>query len=976
MDVPEPAARPARERDAHLEVLSSFDFDPPAGKPSNRVPKEFGIATRAKNPRCSTLAYVPELNTFYCAREDGCVVQWRSRLFHDDEVVHVTQSRPAFPTHGHTGVVLCLLALKPIPGRFTHGTLITGGADSSVKVWDPRKLDAHNAVLQSLKGHTGSVLCLEQCVDTVVSGCRMGEVRLWSLVDFKNSKEDDENFEVKRVAERAPIGVTYALFQPTRVLYSSPENLWITGLSFGQTTSVGDYGKLFIALSNGSIQKIKGSRTRVEDSDDDFDDSKSISSMSEASFKSYGSSKTENTAVTSGFSQFMNARAPPTVKFDADVTADSFFSPSTNAYFDLEYGAIDVASKISLLSYYTLEKLVLVLGSDCSARLISSVTGVTLCTFEDMDGARFVDGLISRNDPAGERVLYLADDRGTLRVYDIFDTTGVDPHTEPSCQIHLTGFVTGNNMDDELNCGDPVPAGGVALVKEADVVAVLSQFGRVTGARVTRDTHFELVEGGAAHDARVTVITVGVGLIGENKDNTSTTQNTTTVNSRTTKSLILDENNVEEDLVFTASTDGTLKQRDPFGLASIRRYDMRELEDEYVSDRCVGKVSDNIDITSGFITANNFLVTGHDDGSVRVWDALSGKCVRSFENAHTNSVSSICELSDGSPDGSTDDSDSVEKVLLTGGFDGVLCRWRLRGVEKPPELKKSWRAHFCENEKCEVLTVESFAAAQHVAVSSGNDCRIKFWCGANVLLTEFKPHTEPTTTFSSLGSKLITGAEDGLVKVWDCENISAAAKNSSRTNITSHVSIAPALLMTLDPDSGPLIGVHALSQPQHDNAHLITCSQRGVCVWNYGITGASEQPVRETVTEPAATGETLPTRKSVEEGTRTTDATIVPDATALDENEQMESLTVSLETPPIAIDETNQIEITREDLVENISENTIPRRARRVSQNHRLLSKFSRDDLFSCFAVRERISQILVGTSSGNVIALDVYPKK
>ena len=93
------------------------------------------MVVRAKNPRYSTLAYVPELQTFYAGREDGAIVQWRARMFHDAETVRVSQSRPAFTLRGHVGKVTALLPVAPVPGRFTHGTLATGGADASIRVW-------------------------------------------------------------------------------------------------------------------------------------------------------------------------------------------------------------------------------------------------------------------------------------------------------------------------------------------------------------------------------------------------------------------------------------------------------------------------------------------------------------------------------------------------------------------------------------------------------------------------------------------------------------------------------------------------------------------------------------------------------------------------------------------------------------------------------------------------------------------------
>ena len=55
-----------------------------------------------------------------------------------------------------------MLPIAPVPGRFTHGTLVTGGADASIRVWDPKKVASSGAQLQRLRDNKGAVLALEQ----------------------------------------------------------------------------------------------------------------------------------------------------------------------------------------------------------------------------------------------------------------------------------------------------------------------------------------------------------------------------------------------------------------------------------------------------------------------------------------------------------------------------------------------------------------------------------------------------------------------------------------------------------------------------------------------------------------------------------------------------------------------------------------------------------------------------------------------
>ena len=315
-------------------------------------------------------------------------------------------------------------------------------------------------------------------MDKLVSGCsRGGEVRLWAPYDARRPSDDDIR-GIADAARRAPIGVTYALFQPLRVLCSfeqSPErslrSLGITGLSFGRTTSVGDHGEPVRGDGAGSVFRVRGVKTSgvgegdgsgSDGSDDasDWDDGASgVSVNSFASHTSFGSTKSAREKATGGFSAFMNLRPPPEAAFPpfaeaerfrdfaAEDDADAvFFEPSELETLGLPFDPISrdafhVATRVTHVSYYPSERLVLTLSLDGVARLTDSASGAPRASFRDVDGARFVDGRVSVRDAAGARVLYLVDDRGCVRLYDIQDLVGVDPLSEPRCARHVTGFV-------------------------------------------------------------------------------------------------------------------------------------------------------------------------------------------------------------------------------------------------------------------------------------------------------------------------------------------------------------------------------------------------------------------------------------------------------------------------------------------------------------------------------------------------------
>ena len=990
MGVPAPAARPARDREAHLEVTPAFDFDPPPGEPSGRIAKEHGVVVRAKNPRYSTLAYVPELQTFYAGREDGAIVQWRARMFHDAETVRVSQSRPAFTLRGHVGKVTALLPVAPVPGRFTHGTLTTGGADASIRVWDPRQVNASGAQLQHLRDHKGAVLALEQCVDKLVSGCSRGEVRLWAPYDARRPSDDDIR-GIADAARRAPIGVTYALFQPLRVLCSfeqSPErSLGITGLSFGRTTSVGDHGSLFVATSAGSVFRVRGVKTSgvgegdgsgSDGSDDasDWDDGASgVSVNSFASHTSFGSTKSaRENPPTGGFSAFMNLRPPPEAAFPpfaeaerfrdfaAEDDADAvFFEPSELETLGLPFDPISrdafhVATRVTHVSYYPSERLVLTLSLDGVARLTDSASGAPRASFRDVDGARFVDGRVSVRAAAGARVLYLVDDRGCVRLYDIQDLVGVDPLSEPRCARHVTGFVGARDDDGDLKRRSRVPAAGIVSVPEAKAVATLSALGRVCGLRVTRDASFEVVRDAfdtKAHDARVS--NVAVGRFGK---------------ARNVKRVLDDE----EDLVFSASPDGALKQRDPYDLMCVRAHDVRR----------------HSDVTAVLVAASaGKLITGHDDGSLRAWDVVTGNDAVA-RGGHENAVSCVCEISSG----------EEEKPLLSGGFDGRLVVWRVRAGAKPPERKKTWRAH-----DGEILAVAPGDATDATAASAasppfflfascGNDGMVKLWNGAGDPMCAWRAHGEPVTCLSSLGGRLFTGSEDGTVCVWDAA-AAAAGERNALSRISGRFASGPETprpLLTLDAYAGPVVGVHATRAPRGGRRHLVTASAGAVCVWDVTEThvlqteatrsrGADADAKAPETTEPFGSKSVLPSETSRGDAETRLDPPPPPDGVpnrtnATASTETTETATETATASSItASSKAPSDDTTKRTNVTNVSSvGRLERRRRRTSQAHCLVSRFSRDDdAFTCFAIRERVNQILVGTAGGNLLGLDVF---
>lgn len=140
-------------------------------------------------------------------------------------------SRECSYLRGHTGRVCSLLALTECEGAFGGGLVVSGGADSSIRVWDPRVREGENACVQTMFGHEGSVTALVQVGPYIVSGSTDKTVRLW----------------------RAGLGrkaAMYPWFEEHARLGTMDG--WIQSLSFNVTHKVGDLGAVYAADSTGA----------------------------------------------------------------------------------------------------------------------------------------------------------------------------------------------------------------------------------------------------------------------------------------------------------------------------------------------------------------------------------------------------------------------------------------------------------------------------------------------------------------------------------------------------------------------------------------------------------------------------------------------------------------------------------------------------------------------------------------------------
>ena len=181
--------------------------------------------------------------------------------------------------------------------------------------------------------------------------------------------------------------------------------------------------------------------------------------------------------------------------------------------------------------------------------------------------------------------------------------------------------------------------------------------------------------------------------------------------------------------VVSASEDGTVRVWDA------------------LSGECVRELRGHTrGVTSVALSADGGrVVSGSDDGTVRVWDALSGECVRELRG-HTNWVRSVAVSADGGR-------------VVSVSEDGTVRVWDALSGECVRELRGPRG----------VKGVAVSADGGRV-VSGSEDGTVRVWDAlSGESLRELRGHTRAVTSvaLSADGGRVVSGSYDGTVRVWD-----------------------------------------------------------------------------------------------------------------------------------------------------------------------------------------------------------------
>eukprot|EP00163_Fabomonas_tropica_P009523 TRINITY_DN19344_c0_g1_i1.p1 TRINITY_DN19344_c0_g1~~TRINITY_DN19344_c0_g1_i1.p1 ORF type:complete len:713 (+),score=78.61 TRINITY_DN19344_c0_g1_i1:208-2346(+) len=156
-----------------------------------------------------------------------------------------------------------------------------------------------------------------------------------------------------------------------------------------------------------------------------------------------------------------------------------------------------------------------------------------------------------------------------------------------------------------------------------------------------------------------------------------------------------------------------------------------------------------------FIPSMKTFVTGHDDGSVLMWNHDSGTAV--IMEGHENAVTCMAISNT-----------RGHEFLITGGYEGWLGVWDIHRVYAGGSiLIQMFAAH-----ETEIMSLATHNSKEYI-FSGDNEGLIKVWhMEHHDLITELQGHTEPVNSMCLDANFLFSGSDDGSVRMWDVHALS------------------------------------------------------------------------------------------------------------------------------------------------------------------------------------------------------------
>ncbi len=143
------------------------------------------------------------------------------------------------------------------------------------------------------------------------------------------------------------------------------------------------------------------------------------------------------------------------------------------------------------------------------------------------------------------------------------------------------------------------------------------------------------------------------------------------------------------------------------------------------------------------------VVSGSDDGTVKVWEAETGRLRRSLEG-HTKPVNAVALSADG-------------RTVVSGSDDGTVKVWEA----ETGRLRRSLEGH------TKPVNAVALSADGRTVVSGSRDNTVKVWeAETGRLLRSLEGHTDDVNAVavSADGRTVVSGSDDRTVRAWDLES--------------------------------------------------------------------------------------------------------------------------------------------------------------------------------------------------------------